>query len=231
MIKGSRITFSFPALVTQRLVSERQVPSCTNYRALVFLRGHQVTAVVRHPEKITISNEKLKVVKADVADTDELSGICKGQDAVISAYNPGWTNPDIYEETLINYPLILKAVKAAGVKRLLCVGGAGSLFCAPGVRVIDSGAIPQAIMGGVKSLAEFYLNTLMKETGIDWVFFSPASTLEPGEAKGNYRLGKDDLIVDASTGTSHISVGDYAKAMIDELEEPQHHHERFTIGY
>lgn len=193
-------------------------------------RGHEVTAIARHPEKITVKDQHLNIVKGDVADTELLVSICKGKDAVISAYNPGWNNPHMYEDTLKNYPLILKAAKLAGVKRLLCVGGAGTLFCAPGVRVIDSGVIPEAIMGGVKSLGEFYLNTLMNEKDIDWVFFSPAGVLEPGEATGHFRLGKDNLLVDAN-GKSHITVGDYAVAMVDELEQEKHHQERFTIGY
>lgn len=181
-------------------------------------------------EKITSCNANLKVVKADVSDVNAVAAACKGSDVVISAYNPGWTNPNIYEETLKNYPLILKVVKQAGIKRLLCVGGAGTLFCAPGLRVVDSGAITAEIMGGVKSLGEFYLNTLCNEKETDWVFFSPAGTLEPGQRTGKFRLGKDDLIVDEN-GKSHISVEDYAVAMVDEMEQEKHHSERFTIGY
>lgn len=193
-------------------------------------RGHKVTAIVRNPEKITVNSDNLDVVKADVSDVDVIVDACKGKDAVISAYNPGWTNPNIYEETLKNYPLILNAVKQSGVSRLLCVGGAGTLFCAPGLRVVDAGVIPAEIMGGVKSLGEFYLNTLCNEKEIDWVFFSPAGTLEPGTRTGKFRLGKDNLIVDGD-GNSHISVEDYAVAMVDELEQENHHQERFTIGY
>lgn len=193
-------------------------------------RGHKVTAIARNPQKICIKNSNLSIVKADVSDTNRLIEICKGKDAVISAYNPGWTNPDIYEETLRNYPLILNAVKQSGVKRLLCVGGAGTLFCAPGLRVVDSGAIPESIISGVKALGEFFLNTLMYEKDIDWIFFSPAGRLESGARTGKFRLGKDDLIVDEN-GNSHISVEDYAIAMVDELETPKHHYERFTIGY
>lgn len=96
--------------------------------------------------------------------------------------------------------------------------------------MVDSGAIPDAIMGGVKSLGEFYLNTLINEKDIDWVFFSPAGALLPGQRTGKFRLGKDDLIVDEN-GNSRISVEDYAVAMVDELETPKHHCERFTIGY
>ena len=193
-------------------------------------RGHKVTAVVRHPEKVAQS-EQVQAVKADVADVEAISELAKGKDAVISAYNPGWTNPDIATLIPQNYPRILEAAKRSGVARLLIVGGAGTLFCAPGLRVVDSGAIPEAIMGGVRPLGDFYLNVLTKEQDIDWVFFSPAGAFdEKGERTGNYRLGKDDLILDAE-GNSHISVQDYAKAMVDELEQPAHHKERFTIGY
>ncbi len=101
---------------------------------------------------------------------------------------------------------------------------------APGKRVIDVVEFPAEIIGGVKSLGEFYLDTLVKEKDIDWVFFSPAANISPGQRTGNFHLGKDDLIVDEK-GESRISVEDYAVAMIDEFEKPQHHNERFTIGY
>ena len=193
-------------------------------------RGNKVTTVVRNIEKLAKS-DLVNAVKEDVANVDAIAKLAEGKDAIISAYNPGWTNPDI--ETLIteNYPKILEAAKKSGVERLLIVGGAGTLFCAPGLRVVDSGAIPEEIMGGVRPLGDFYLNTLMNENDIDWVFFSPAGVFDQeGKKTGNYRLGKDDLIVDAE-GNSHISVQDYADAMVNELEKPAHHKERFTIGY
>ncbi len=193
-------------------------------------RGYKVEALVRNPGKITVENSDLTVKKVDVADVKALAEDLKGYDSVISAYNPGWTNPDIYNETLQNYPRIVEAAKLAGVKRLLIVGGAGTLFCAPGLRVVDSGVIPAEIMDGVKSLGIFYLDILSEENDIDWVFFSPAGAFVDGTRTGKYRLGKDDLIVD-DKGNSTISVADYAKAMVDELETPAHHKERFTIGY
>lgn len=193
-------------------------------------RGHKVTAVARNIEKVAKS-ELLDVLKEDVANVDAIAKLADGKDAIISAYNPGWTNPDIATLISENYPKILSAAKKSGVKRLLIVGGAGTLFCAPGLRVVDSGAIPEEIMGGVRPLGDFYLNTLMNEKDIDWVFFSPAGVFDQqGKKTGNYRLGKDDLIVDAE-GNSHISVQDYADAMVNELEKPAHHKERFTIGY
>ena len=192
-------------------------------------RGHKVTAIVRDLAKVTASNPNLKVVQADVTDTDVLIEASKGKDAVISAYNPGWKNPNIYEETLKNYPLIVDSVKKAGVERLLIVGGAGTLY-APGKMVMDADDVPAKLLPGIKSLGEFYLNTLRKENDIDWIFLSPAANMTPGERTGKFRIGKDDLVVDVN-GDSNISVEDYAVAMVDELEQKHHHKERFTIGY
>lgn len=193
-------------------------------------RGHEVVAVVRDPSKIKANSPLLTVSPIDISSPDEVAEVCTGADAVISAYNPGWKNPDIYEETMRVYPALVEGVRKAGVKRLLIVGGAGSLFVAPGVRLVDSGAVPQALLPGVKGLGDFYLNVLSGEKELDWVFFSPAASLEPGKRTGVFRLGKDDLILDEE-GNSRISVEDYAVAMIDELELPAHHRERFTIGY
>ena len=193
-------------------------------------RGHKVTAIVRDPAKVTASNPNLKVIQADVTDTDVLIEASKGKDAVISAYNPGWKNPNIYEETLKNYPLIVDSVKKAGVERLLIVGGAGTLFYAPGKMVMDADDVPAKLLPGIKSLGEFYQNTLRKENDIDWIFLSPAANMTPGERTGKFRIGKDDLVVDVN-GDSNISVEDYAVAMVDELEQKKYHKERFTIGY
>lgn len=193
-------------------------------------RGHKVTAIVRDAKKMTVSNPNLTIVEADVTDTDTLKEASKGKDAVISAYNPGWKNPHIYEDTLKNYPLIVESAKQAGVKRLLIVGGAGTLFYAPGKMVMDADDVPAQLLPGIKSLGEFYLNTLRKEKDIDWIFLSPAANMTPGKRTAKFRIGKDDLVVDAN-GDSNISVEDFAVAMVDELEQEKHHKERFTIGY
>jgi hypothetical protein len=153
-----------------------------------------------------------------------------GADAVISAYNPGWQNPVIAEETTKVYRYILDGVRQAGVKRFLVVGGAGSLFISHGIRLMEAGVMPEFILPAVRALADVYLIDLMAEKNIDWVFFSPPGNLEPGLRTGIFRLGKDDMIVNEA-GESKISVQDYAVAMIDELENPAHHRERFTIGY
>ena len=192
--------------------------------------GHQVVAVVRHPDKIKTRHQNLTVKQGDVSSIETVIRLCKDADAVISAYNPGWVNPEIYEDTLKVYPVILKGVKQSGVKRLLIVGGAGTLFVSPGLRLMDAGLLPDAYMPGVKSLAIFFLEILSEEKELDWVFFSPAGNIAPGNRTGKFRLGKDDLITDEN-GKSNISVEDYAVAMINELENPAYHKERFTIGY
>jgi len=193
-------------------------------------RGYKVTAVVRHPEKITAVSKNLVIKQGDVSFIETVAEVSKGADTVISAYNPGWKNPKIAEETTKVYKAILNGVKQAGVKRLLVVGGAGSLFISPGKRIMDTGSIPESYLPAVRALAEVYLIDLMAEKSVDWVFFSPAGILEQGLRTGKFRLGKDDLIVNEK-GESKISVQDYAVAMIDELEKPAHHRERFTIGY
>ena len=193
-------------------------------------RGHEVKAVVRKPEKITIVHKNLVVMQGDVSNSDKVAEICKGADTVISAYNPGWQNPDIVGETTRVYWAIIKGIRKSGVKRLLVTGGAGSLFVSPGKRLMDAGVMPESFLPAVRALAEIYFVDLMAEKSIDWVFFSPAGNLEPGYRTGKFRLGKDDLIVNEA-GESKISVQDYAVAMIDEVEKPAHHHERFTIGY
>jgi len=191
-------------------------------------RGHHVTAIVRHPEKITVQNPLLTVVKADILK-DKVDGLVKGHDAVISAYNPGWDNPNIYDDEIKGYKRIIGGVKKSGIKRLLVVGGAGTLEVAPGVRVLDTASFPEQVKKGVLATAEV-LSMLRKEKELEWTFLSPPASIAPGKRTGHYRLGKDQLLKNKE-GESKISTQDYAVAMLDELERPQHIRERFTVAY
>lgn len=193
-------------------------------------RGHQVKAIVRDPSKLTLIHPHLKVVGGNVTDTDFLSRELAKSDAVISAFNPGWSNPNIYEETLEGYGSILCAVRNSGVHRFLMVGGAGSLLVAPGRQLMDEPDVPKKLLPGIRGMAKVYTDLLLPEKSVDWVFLSSAANMAPGERTGKFRLGKDELIVDES-GDSNISVEDFAVAMIDELEQEKHHQERFTLGY
>jgi len=191
------------------------------------IRAHQVTAIVRHPEKITVQDPHLTVVKADIL-RDKVEELVRGNDAVISAYNPGWSNPDIYNEQIEGYKKIISGVKKSGIRRLLVVGGAGTLEVAPGVRVLDTANFPEQVKRGVLATAET-LKMLREEKELEWTFLSPPSSIAPGERTGHYRLGKDQLLKNKE-GESKISTQDYAVAMIDELEHPQHIRERFTVA-
>ena len=193
-------------------------------------RGHSVIAIVRHPDKIKIENKKLQVIRGNVMSSETVEKLVSGMDIVISAYNPGWTNPEIASDTTNAYKSIITGVRNAGIRRLLIVGGAGSLYISPGIKLVDTEAIPDSYKPAVHALAGVLYDLQKEDNGLDWIFFSPAGTIEPGIKTGKFRLGKDNLIVDEN-GKSKISVEDYAVAMINEAENPQHHKERFTIGY
>jgi putative NADH-flavin reductase len=191
-------------------------------------RGHEVTAIVRNPDTLT-PHAKLHPMKVDIYNEDEVVRLVAGSDAVISAFNPGWTNQDIYSQQVKGAQSIINAVKKSGVKRLLFVGGAGSLEVTPGVQSVDLPGFPAEYKQGALATREA-LNMLRKEIGLDWSFLSPSADLFPGQRTGIFRLGTDQLLKNAK-GESRISVEDYAMAMIDEVEKPQHIRRRFTVGY
>lgn len=191
-------------------------------------RGHEVTAIVRYPEKLQ-PHANLHPLKGDVYNADDVARLVAGHEAVISAFNPGWSNPDIYKQQVKGTHAIINGVKKAGMKRLLFVGGAGSLEVKPGVQSVDLPDFPTEYKQGALAMREA-LNMLRKETTLEWSFLSPSADLSPGQRTGKFRLGTDQLLTNAQ-GESRISVEDYAMAMIDEVEKPKHIRRRFTVGY
>ncbi|NTZ90840.1 NAD(P)-dependent oxidoreductase [Agrobacterium tumefaciens] len=180
-------------------------------------RGHQVTAIARAPEKIA-SLPNVVAQKGDVFDQAALSELLRGHDAVISSVH--FTASD---------PLkLIEAVRASGVQRYLVVGGAGSLEIAPGQRVVDLPDFPAAYKAEATKGAEF-LDLLKQEKQLDWTFLSPSAEFVPGERTGKFRIGKDSLL--SNDEGSRISFEDYAIALVDEIEKPQHSRQRFTVGY
>ncbi len=185
-------------------------------------RGHEVTAIVRNPETLPM-HPKLRAAKGDATEPAELASLVTGHDVVISAFNPG------KDERGTGARSIIDAVKRAEVERLLVVGGAGSLEVAPGKRLVDQPDFPAQWKDGALRTADF-LDQLRGETELDWAFVSPAAMLAPGERTGHYRVGGDQFMTD-SDGESRISLEDYAVAMLDEAERPQHHRKRFSVAY
>jgi uncharacterized protein len=158
----------------------------------------------------------------------------RGYDAVIHAFHPGRAAnmADVYDQSVSGHEAIIAATRAAGVPRLVCVGGAASLMTPEGKEYLDSShwdkefdPYRNAILG---TRALYYL--LKPVTDLDWVFIAPSAWLRPGERTGVFRTGKDDMLF-APDGTSSISNEDYALALIDEVISPRHHRERFTVGY
>lgn len=193
-------------------------------------RNHSVTAISRNLKETDHSN--IHAVSADVTDINKLAEILKGNDVVISAFNAGWSNPNLYNDFLEGSKAIQEAVKMAGIKRYIFIGGAGSLFVADGVQAVDTPDFPKEIYPGASS-ARDYLNLLKDEKQLDWVFFSPAFEMHPGITTGRtgkYRLGKDHPVFDENN-RSYLSVEDLALVIADETEQPKHHQERFTAGY
>ena len=181
-------------------------------------RGHSVVAIARHVSKI---GERAGVVtkEVDVNDVQALQAAVAGSDVVLSAAH----------FSTLPAAAIIEPVKKAGVKRLLFVGGAGSLLLPDGSQVIQSPDFPEAYKpeataGGI------YLDTLRAEKDLDWTFLSPSAEFVEGERTGTFRLGQDHLLVSAE-GKSWITFADYAIALLDEVEKPAHSRQRFTVGY
>lgn len=181
-------------------------------------RGHQITAIVRNPEKVP-ELAGVTAVRGDVFDRDGLATLLAGHEAVISAVHFSASDP----------VALIAAVKQSGVKRYLVVGGAGSLEVAPGVKLFDTVEFPALYLVESRKGGAF-LELLKQETALDWTFLSPSALIQPGERTGQFRLGLDELLVD-SAGKSTISTEDFAIALVDELEKPAHSRRRFTVGY
>lgn len=195
-------------------------------------RGHTATAIARNIGKIRVTDDKIHPVSADVYDASSVTEAVKGHDAVISAFNAGWTNPDFAADFERGSKAIEKGVKDSGVKRLIVIGGAGSLYNNEGVQLVDTPAFP-ADYKVAASAARDYYGVIKNNTQLDWTFFSPAIEMNQGTSgvrKGTYRLGLDNPVFDQDN-RSILSVEDLAIAIVDELEQGKHIRRRFTAAY
>jgi putative NADH-flavin reductase len=181
-------------------------------------RGHQVTAVARNAARLP-PDKNLAVSKADANNPDELVSALKGHDVVISA------TPfrEVKADSLIN------AVRRSGVKRYLVVGGAGSLEVSPGLALVDSPGFP-ALYREESLAGKAFLEALRKVDDLDWTMLNPSALFTAGQRTGVFRLGHDSLLT-AADGKSSISFEDFAIALLNEVEHPQHSRRRFTVGY
>ncbi len=186
-------------------------------------RNHQVTGVVRDISKI--ANPDVEALASDICSSDQVAEIVAGSDAVISAYAAPFSAPEKLVEATKS---LIHGLKKSKIRRLIVVGGAGNLEVSPGVQLLETPEFPAAWKPVALAHREAFRVLLTSD--LDWTSFSPAALIEPGVKTGKYRLGQDDLVVDAK-GESRISAEDYATALVDELENPKHIQRRFTIGY
>jgi hypothetical protein len=180
-------------------------------------RGHQVTAIVRNPERLP-PQSGVDVVQADIADISRMAASVRNADALIISIR--WND---------NAADVLRVARASGVQRMVAVVGAGSLDARPGVRVIDAPEFPPEWRPGAESAVRA-LATLRGEAELDWLAISPSWRVVAGERTGKFRVGADQLLRDAR-GDSLISIEDLAVAILNEVEQPRHHRQRITVGY
>ncbi|MCS3529955.1 NAD(P)-dependent oxidoreductase [Chryseobacterium sp. JUb7] len=193
-------------------------------------RGYEVEAIVRDASKVQ-QNDNVTAKSVDVNNVDQLADAVKGNDAVINAFNAGWTNPNLYDDFLNGSVNIEKAVENSGIKRFITVGGAGSLYI-DGKQLVDGPDFPAEIKPGATA-ARDYLNKIKENNTLDWTFFSPAIEMHQGTAgvrTGKYRTALENPVFDEN-GRSILSVEDVAVVLVDELEQNNHIRERFTAAY
>ena len=196
-------------------------------------RGHQVTVLARDPAKLSTqvaAQAGMTVVKANALVAEQVARAVAGHDAVISAYNPGWGEAKLYDLAIAGNQSIIDGVKQAGVKRFLSIGGAGSLYVAPGVQLVDTPNFPAEYYQAALAMREV-LNRIQQENSLDWSVLTPPIALAAGERTGKYRLWHDDLLKGSAEAPAGISAADLAMALIDELETPRHLQRRFTVAH
>jgi len=190
-------------------------------------RGHEVTAAVRDPARHDLP-AAANARAGDAGNAEDVAQLSAGQDVVITATRPA---PGHESELVTTTRTLLAGLARTGGRLLVC-GGAGSLTVpgAGATTVIDD---PNFLSPAYRDLAQActdQLDACRAETQVDWAYLSPPARLEPGKRTGTYRLGTDELLVDAEGGST-ISIEDLAVALLDEAERPTHHRTRFTVAY
>jgi putative NADH-flavin reductase len=190
----------------------------TSIVAEALRRKHTVTAIARDVGALRDA-AGLRGVAGDIEQTEALAATLRDHDAIVSAMRFSATDP----------AKLLAAVRLSGVQRYLVVGGAGSLLTASGETLLASGGVPE-IARTESEAGQVFLDLLRDVQDLDWTMLCPAALFWPGDRTGAFRLGGDELLI-AYDGKSRISYDDYAIALLDEIEQPEHHRRRFSVGY
>ncbi|MGE7762557.1 NAD(P)-dependent oxidoreductase [Peribacillus sp. NPDC097895] len=186
-------------------------------------RGHEVTAIVRDEAKV--QNIVASVVEKDIFSLK--SDDIKEFDVIVNAFGAAPGKEHLHVDA---GKVLIEAMKGAPQTKLIVVGGAGSLFVdeAKTTRVLDTPEFPKEYFATAYNQSK-NLEDLQSANGIQWTFISPSAFFDPqGNRTGGYKLGKDNLLVN-SKGESYVSYADFAIAVLDEIENPQHINQRFTV--
>ncbi len=194
-------------------------------------RGHEVVGVVRDPEAARAPDARVRLAKGDATQTDSVAALVKGADAVVSAISPrpnarGLAAPSLVE----NARALIAGLGRSGTKRVLFVGGAGSLEVAPGKQLVDQPGFPETYKAEALNAREALRVWREEASGLDWTFLCPSAETAPGERTGRYRTTGDQFLADKA-GRSFITFEDFAVAVLDELEQPRHVGQRFGVAY
>jgi uncharacterized protein len=190
--------------------------------------GHEVRAIVRNTANFPLTHPNLTVVSGNILDASSVTQAVAGCDIVVNATRESGASAPDRNEYIDAAHALMEGLPRAGVRRLIVVGGAGSLEVAPGVQLVDTPDFPEAWKPGAARLRDAL--PVYRTADLDWTFFCPAGLIRPGERTGKFRLGTDQLITN-DKGESSISAEDYAVALVDEIEHPRFVRRRFTIGY
>ena len=191
-------------------------------------RGHEVKAIVREPARLHLSHQHLNVAAGNILDPASVAEAVAGYDVVVNATGPRRDGSESPQMPVDAAHSVIEGLTRAGVRRLIVVGGAGSLEVAPGKQLVDTADFPKAWLPG--ALATRDALAVYRTARLDWTVFSPAGLIQPGERTGTYRTGTDQLVTN-DKGESYISAEDYAVALVDEIETPRFVRQRFTAAY
>jgi putative NADH-flavin reductase len=189
-------------------------------------RGHRVTAVQRNAGGLDLDGTHVLTVKGDATDPASVAKHAKGHDAVVSAISPAGEVAQLPKAA----HALLAGVRHAGVKRLVVVGGAGSLEVSPGLQLMDTPQFPKDWRPTAQAHGEALHVYRNEGTGVDWTFVSPPAMVAPGKRTGKYQVGHNHVLHDG-TGKSQISAEDYAVAIVDELERGENKGRRMTVSW
>ena len=193
-------------------------------------RGHEVVGVVRDPARSRTPDSRVRLVRGDAMDAASVVEVTRGADAVVNAISPRPGTTGVAPSLSDSARALIAGLGVSGVKRLLVVGGAGSLEVAPGVALMDTPGFPEAYLAEAVEGRDALEVYRAEAHDLDWTFLSPAAEIGPGERTGRYRTTVDRFLADEQ-GRSFVSFEDYAVAVLDELEQPRHVKQRFGVVY